>query len=125
MKFRRSKRVRRYRKKRFARKRRGGFKSKAKRTSYDGTVFSKCISVGDFVVIGAATAGSLVVSWGATGVNDSWNYYISNNAEFTAMAAYYDQYKISGVKINIETIAQLTNGAGSGLYSLMRCSDPN
>jgi len=41
------------------------------------------------------------------------------------MAGLYEQYKITGVKIKLETISQVTNSTGSGLYSINRASDPN
>lgn len=124
MKKRFSRRKRNVRRKSFRRKK-FRMSKRTKITKYDGTVYSKCITVGDYTCNGANSYAPLVVSWGDNGVDTAYERFISNNTEFTTMAGLYDQYKIVGFKVNLEIISQVTNAAGSGIYAVNRASDTN
>lgn len=94
-------------------------------TRYDGVVYSKCVQTDNFQISGAANYAALCVSWGANGISSQFNKYLSDDGEFTTMQGIYEQYKVVGLKIKLETISQVTNSTGSGLYALQRASDPN
>lgn len=72
------------------------------KTTYDGTVYAKCITTRAFQTTGTAseTFAVNVISFGDAGVTDGNNTYIDDCVEFSTLKDRYKEYKIVGLRVD-------------------------
>lgn len=126
---RRFRRARVFKRRRFStmkrRKMRFAMKKSTKLTRYDGVIYVKAITTPQLVVNSAGDAAVLVVSWGDSGISTNQEVFVDDNPEFQAYLALYEEYRITGVKIEVEPMTSYTNTTATAVFALHRASDPN
>lgn len=100
-------------------------KKSTKLTRYDGVIYVKAITTPQLVVNSAGDAAVLVVSWGDSGISTNQEVFVDDNPEFQAYLALYEEYRITGVKIEVEPMTSYTNTTATAVFALHRASDPN
>lgn len=112
------KRVRRFRKRTFRRKKRF-YKRKFKKTQYDGIVYAKCHLrapvTGDPIT---TTNASMGVHWGSSGTSGTKDMYIDDAPEFVSLVAVYQMWKLNGIKMKYVPIVETTSVSSSALYDV-------
>lgn len=109
-----------YRRKRTAFKKRRFMKKSTKLTKYDGIVYSKCVTCGDFTTDGTiANLAYFQAAWAAFGTSNNYYAFSEDNPEYAQMAAIYEEYKISGMKIEIELLGNVAGSTNVSMYPIM------